>query len=71
MIHHTDTHESRYYTPQEVEEIDRNARAYGWSVGMGAPMAATIHDNTDNPFLDPRWRDHIIDDTATLSRDDT
>jgi hypothetical protein len=42
------------------QEIDRNARAYGWSVGRGHPLAEQIEDvDPENPFLDPNWRDKI------------
>lgn len=45
-----------------VDEIDRNARAYGWEVGRGAPLKhGTISTSSDNPFLESNWRDQIID----------
>lgn len=43
-----------------VDEIDRNARAYGWSVGQGAPLTEVLVDVSDaNPFLDPNWRERV------------
>lgn len=42
-------------------EIDRNARAYGWSVGRGHPLTPQIEDvDPENPFLDPNWRDAFV-----------
>lgn len=40
-----------------LSEIDRNARAYGWSVGRGHPLTERIEDvDPENPFLNPEWR---------------
>lgn len=41
----------------DLEEIDRNARAYGWEIGHGHPLADVI-ESTDatNPFLTREWR---------------
>lgn len=41
------------------DEMDRNARAYGWEIGQGQVMAQVINFSPDNPFLDPDWRDHV------------
>lgn len=44
-----------------IEEIDRNARAYGWEIGRGHPLHSTIKVNSpDNPFLDSDWRSKIL-----------
>ena len=41
-------------------EIDRNARAFGWEVGRGQPIATILRKISDNnPFMDPDWRDNI------------
>jgi hypothetical protein len=45
-------------SPDKVltEEQDRNARAYGWEVGQGAPIADNLPESPGNPFSDPDWR---------------
>jgi len=46
--------------PSALGEIDRNARAYGWEIGHGHPLAEQIESTSDdNPFLNPDWRDQI------------
>lgn len=45
------------YRPGTIDEIDRNARAYGWDVGQGAPLDDQIESRPGNPFLDPKWRE--------------
>lgn len=42
-----------------LDEMDRNARAYGWEIGHGTPMTDVIEFSEDNPFLDPNWRDNV------------
>jgi hypothetical protein len=44
---------------RDRQEMDRNARAYGWEIGHGKPLAAVIEFSEDNPFLDPTWRDLV------------
>lgn len=45
---------------RSVEEIDRNARAYGWEVGRGHLMVDKMADcDPANPFLDSNWREHV------------
>lgn len=39
--------------------IDLNARAYGWEIGRGTPMAEQIESSPDNPFINPDWRDNL------------
>ena len=39
-----------------MDEADRNARAYGWEIGHGKPMAPVIDYSPDNPFLKSDWR---------------
>lgn len=47
----------------QVEEIDRNARAYGWEVGRGHPLTEQLNTvESANPFLDKNWREQIIRD---------
>lgn len=50
-----------YVDPEEqrAENIDRNARAYGWEIGRGAPLVDKIEYSPDNPFLNPNWRENI------------
>jgi hypothetical protein len=45
---------------KKTAEIDRNARAYGWEVGRGHPLAERI-ESTDpsNPFLAPDWHKNV------------
>jgi hypothetical protein len=43
-----------------IDEVDRNARAYGFEIGRGHPLTRYIPATSmANPFLDPRWRDRI------------
>lgn len=44
-----------------LEEIDRCARAYGYEIGRGQALGREIVASQDNPFLDPHWRDRIVD----------
>jgi len=44
-----------------LEEMDRNARAYGWEVGHGQTLASRIeHISEENPFQDPEWRHRVF-----------
>lgn len=40
-------------------EMDRNARAYGFEVGRGAPLVDEIGPSPDNPFMDLEWREEV------------
>lgn len=40
-----------------IEDLDRNARAYGWEIGRGKTLGETVEMSPDNPFRDPDWRD--------------
>jgi hypothetical protein len=42
--------------------IDTQARAYGWEVGRGRPLAGQVDASDDNPFLDQNWRAKIEND---------
>lgn len=42
-----------------LDEMDRNARAYGWEIGQGREIATDVEFSDDNPFKDPNWRDNI------------
>lgn len=44
---------------EQLAELDRVARAYGFEVGRGKPLAPSIDSSEDNPFLDPNWRDQV------------
>lgn len=38
-------------------EIDRNARAYGFEIGRGKPLERELSEiSPDNPFIHPFWR---------------
>lgn len=40
-----------------LEEMDRNARAFGWEIGNGKSIDDVIESTSENPFLDPNWRE--------------
>jgi hypothetical protein len=47
-------------TAADLEEIDRNARAYGFEVGRGQALTAQIAGlSDDNPFVKKGWRDGV------------
>jgi hypothetical protein len=47
-------------TAAKLEEIDRNARAYGFEVGRGRPLNEQIASlAADNPFLNRDWRNAV------------
>jgi len=47
-------------TQEQLEEIDRNARAYGFEIGRGSPLIAKLDNiSPDNPFIDPNWRNQV------------
>jgi hypothetical protein len=39
-----------------VQDMDRNARGYGWEVGRGQPLREVMTASPDNPFMDPDWQ---------------
>jgi oligoribonuclease len=46
--------------PDPIDEIDRNARAYGFEVGRGAALShGQIPTSDDNPFMEKNWRAQI------------
>ena len=45
-----------------LNEMDRNARAYGWEIGHGQPMTQVIDFSPENPFIDPNWRINLTDE---------
>ena len=42
-----------------LDEMDRNARAYGWEIGRGREVVTNVEFSDDNPFKDPNWRDNM------------
>jgi len=43
-----------------IEEVDRNARAYGWACGRaGGLLVPEVTATSENPFLDPNWRERL------------
>ena len=43
-----------------VQEVDRNARAYGFEIGRGKPLTKTVDGlSDDNPFLTSTWRNRV------------
>ena len=51
-------------TDEEVLEVDRVARAYGYEIGRGHPLTETVKASEDNPFLDPNWRVNMVAEMA-------
>lgn len=47
-------------TDDQVEEIDRNARAYGWEIGRGQMLGVQVDTTENNPFMERNWRDAIV-----------
>ena len=45
-----------------LNQMARNARAYGWEVGRGAPLSKIIDSTEGNPFLDNEWIKHLDED---------
>lgn len=42
------------------DEMDRNARAFGWEIGRGHPLTDLVMEcSPENPFLDPEWKSKI------------
>ena len=48
-----------------LDEMDRNARAYGWEIGKGAPMLDEMTFSEDNPFMNPDWRENNVSTTPS------
>lgn len=49
-------------TEEELEEIDRTARAFGWQLGSGKSImvGGTLCTTEDNPFLAKNWKDVML-----------
>lgn len=46
-------------TREQLDELDRNARAYGFEIGRGHELVEVIDIDQlseDNPFLDKNWK---------------
>ena len=41
------------------DEMDRNARAYGWEIGRGKPLTQVLDFSPENPFIDPNWKEKV------------
>lgn len=55
----------------EREEVDRNARAYGWEIGRGHPLVEQIESTSeDNPFLSPDWRGGTVSTERLVTEND-
>lgn len=46
----------QHIDPELVNEIARNALAYGWEIGLGQEMVPVLTSSAGNPFLNPNWR---------------
>jgi hypothetical protein len=44
---------------EDIFDIDRQARAYGFEIGRGKSLIAAVLTSDDNPFLDRDWRSNI------------
>lgn len=42
---------------QKLEDMDRQARGYGWEIGRGTKIEPMVQTSDDNPFLDPNWKE--------------
>ena len=49
--------ESNVLNENVLDELDRNARAYGFEVGRGRVIRPNMKASVDNPFLHQDWRD--------------
>lgn len=48
------------------EETDRNARAYGFEIGRGHPLASVVGKiSEDNPFQDKDWKKNVVTEEVT------
>lgn len=55
-----DQEPEKFYTQDQVDEIDRNARAFGWEIGRGAIMVGNMVGTSDsNPFMSPHWKSEM------------
>lgn len=45
---------------ENLAAIDRNARAYGYEIGKGAPLMEIVLSSPGNPFTNPGWKDGVI-----------
>lgn len=44
----------------QAEEVIRNAMAYAFEVGFGAPLTEQVITTKSNPFLSRNWREGIL-----------
>lgn len=47
-------------TKDMLDDMDRNARAYGWEIGKGKPLTTEMEMSPDNPFTDKNWKDNVV-----------
>lgn len=52
-------------TKAQMEEVDRNARAFGWEVGRGHLMSSHLNMLPANPFSEKNWREHLDEETPS------
>lgn len=45
---------------ETLERCFTNARAYGYAIGRGEPLAHVVEAGVGNPFLDPDWEEKVI-----------
>lgn len=57
-------------TQEQMDELDRCARAYGWEVGRGKPLADSFELSPDNPFAFEYWREVSVTNPVDLEGDD-
>lgn len=46
---------------EALDEMDRNARAYGWEIGRGKPMTRQMEMSPDNPFIQEDWKKNMVE----------
>lgn len=52
---------TRELAMRNQEEMDRNARAYGWEACRQGTLAENFTSlSEDNPFINPNWRKDMV-----------
>ena len=60
-LRHLSINTAHLVRDKELEEIDRNARAYGYEIGRGHPLVNKIEAvSDDNPFMDTDWKERKL-----------
>lgn len=60
-LHHLSIDTAHFVRDKKLEEIDRNARAYGYEIGRGHPLVEKIESvSDDNPFMVHDWKERRL-----------